>query len=95
MKTTKLLFPTPIWEDDDCGLDTKEIQDFCYLVEKEDPQGRKATNYGGWQSNEFRPEVLPDTPLKSLYYSLLSDLVGLLFHFEELPHLYLFVFVLP
>ena len=47
MKTTKLLFPTPIWEDDDCGLDTKEIQDFCYLVEKEDPQGRKATNYGG------------------------------------------------
>ena len=72
MKTTKLLFPTPIWEDDDCGLDTKEIQDFCYLVEKEDPQGRKATNYGGWQSNEFRPEVLPDTPLKSLYYSLLD-----------------------
>ena len=53
MKTTKLLFPTPRWEDDNCGLDTKEIQDFCYLVEKEDPQGRKATNYGGWQSNEF------------------------------------------
>ena len=54
MKKTELLFPTPIWTDDDVGLDLKPIQDFSYEVRDHDPQGRQATNDGGWQSNEFK-----------------------------------------
>ena len=72
MKKTELLFPTPLWTDDDVGLDLKPIQDFSYEVRKEDPQGRQATNDGGWQSNEFKFDVLPNTPFKYLYYSIMD-----------------------
>ena len=72
MKKTELLFPTPIWTDDDVGLDLKPIQDFSYEVREHDPDGRQATNDGGWQSNEFKFDVLPDTPFKYLYYSIMD-----------------------
>ena len=70
---TELLFPTPIWIDDDCGLDAKEITDFTYLVEKEDPTGVKASNFGGWQSSEFRTPHIQETPLAKLYQRLMAN----------------------
>ena len=35
-----LLFPTPLWTFDGCGLDTKEITDFCYVIKDEGPVER-------------------------------------------------------
>ena len=70
---TEFLFPTPIWIDEDChGVDSKEIADFAYIIEKEDPVGVKASNSGGWQSDSFRPTHLPN-PLAKLYQRLMAN----------------------
>ena len=70
---TELLFPTPIWIDEDCGgVDPKEIADFAYIVEKEDPKGVQASNSGGWQSDSFRDTHIPD-PLSKLYQRLMAN----------------------
>ena len=69
---TERLFPTPIWIDDDCGIDPKEIADFAYIVEKEDPKGVQASNFGGWQSNSFRDTHIPN-PLSKLYQRLMAN----------------------
>jgi len=69
---TERLFPTPIWIDDDCGIDPKEIEEFAYIVEKEDPKGVQASNYGGYQSDSFRDTFIPD-PLSKLYQRLMAN----------------------
>ena len=62
------LFPTPLWEEEDCGVDLQPLVDFCYHVKKEDPEGRRASNGGGgWQSSDFRVPFLLTTPLKELH----------------------------
>ena len=62
---TELLFPTPIWVEDDCGIDLDPIQKFAYEVKEEDTKGRRSSNGGGgWQSHDFRPDWIPNTPLK-------------------------------
>lgn len=63
---TKLLFPTPVWIQDECGIDLNKLTEFCYFVEKEDPEGRHATNDGGWQSHDFVDSVMKDNPLSEI-----------------------------
>tara|TARA_B100001250_G_scaffold290633_1_gene252399 strand:- start:1583 stop:2254 length:672 start_codon:yes stop_codon:yes gene_type:complete len=70
---TELLFPTPIWIEEECGLDTKEITDFASVVESDDPRGVRATNSGGWQSREFRHPFIEKTPLAALYKSIMIN----------------------
>ena len=68
-----LLFPTPLWTFDGCGLDTKEITDFCYVIKDEGP-GRKVSNIGdnAYQSLDFMPSILPPTPLYALYNKIME-----------------------
>lgn len=63
---TELLFPTPIWIEEDCGVDRDKLKEFVQFVKTEDPKGRNATNYGGWQSHDFIDNVMKDNPLKDL-----------------------------
>ena len=74
MMRTELLFPTPIWVDDDCNLDVKEIQDFTSAIQEEDPRGVRATNAGGgWQSQGFRSPQIERTPLASLSQKVIAN----------------------
>ena len=74
MMRTELLFPTPIWIEDECGLDTKVIQDFASEVEGFDPEGVRATNAGGgWQSREFKHPQVENTPLAALYKKIILN----------------------
>ena len=74
MMRTELLFPTPIWIEDECGLDTKVIQDFASEVEGFDPEGVRATNAGGgWQSREFKYPQVENTPLAALYKKIILN----------------------
>jgi len=54
MMKTELLFPTPVWVEDDCKLDVKKLEEFCYYAREQDDIGRKASNDGGWQSGDFK-----------------------------------------
>lgn len=63
---TELLFPTPVWIEEKCGVDRDKLKEFAHLVETEDPQGRKASNDGGWQSWDFMDEVMKNNPLSEL-----------------------------
>ena len=47
---TQLLFPTPVWIEEKCGVDADKLKEFAYLVKSEDPKGRQVSNEGGWQS---------------------------------------------
>tara|TARA_B100000212_G_C27370047_1_gene532148 strand:+ start:363 stop:1034 length:672 start_codon:yes stop_codon:yes gene_type:complete len=66
MKRTDL-FPTPIWTIDKCGVDKDEIVKFAYHVKDEDKEGRMSSNLGGWQSWDFRPDVMQNNPLGPLH----------------------------
>jgi len=61
---TELIFPTPIWKFDNVGIDRKSLSDFVYHVKDEDPEGRQASNGGGWQSHDFTDPVIDDNPLR-------------------------------
>ena len=69
MMKTELLFPTQLWQDT-FDLDLDEIRAFAYHVKDEDPKGRVASNDGGWQSNDFRPPYIDQTPLASFHQRL-------------------------
>ncbi len=69
MMKTKLLFPTQVWQDT-FDLDLDEIRAFAYHVKDKDPRGRVASNDGGWQSNDFRPPYIDQTPLASFHNRL-------------------------
>ncbi len=54
MMRYELYFPTPIWWED-TDLDNEPILNLCLSMREKDPQGRKLSNQGGWQSVDFRP----------------------------------------
>ena len=65
---TELLFPTPIWVEDNCDIELDPIAEFAYKVREEDTEGRRSSNAGGgWQSHDFRPDWIPNTPLKPVH----------------------------
>ena len=51
-----LYFPTPIWWED-TQIDTTDMMKLGYSLRDQDPNGRKLSNEGGWQSKDFRPGV--------------------------------------
>ena len=63
---TELIFPTPVWKFDNVGADRQKILDFVDVVRKEDPDGRVASNDGGWQSWDFIEGVMDNNPLKEI-----------------------------
>ena len=70
---TKLLFPTPVWVEDDCGVDLERIQKWVKIVKETDPNGRVASNDGGWQSQDFIPPYIKqDHALTELYEKILE-----------------------
>ena len=73
MMRTELLFPTPLWIFEDVPIDRQEVVDFCYQIKKEDPDGAKKSNVGGWQSLDFRPDQMVQSPLASLHQHILSN----------------------
>lgn len=66
MIQTNLIFPTPVWVEDNVGVDRDKIIEFVNYVRKEDSEGRKVSNNGGWQSHDFIDEVLQNNPLSNL-----------------------------
>ena len=70
---TELLFPTPIWIFEDCPIDNDLIVDFIHEVKKEDTRGSIKSNLGGWQSNDFVPPYIDQTPLKELHTQLVTN----------------------
>lgn len=63
---TELIFPTPVWKFNNVGIDRQSLTNFVYFVKSEDPTGRKQSNHGGWQSNDFIDIVMDNTPLKEI-----------------------------
>ena len=63
---TELIFPTPVWKFDNVGVDRDSLTNFVYYVREEDPQGRKQSNNGGWQSQDFIDSVMDENPLKPI-----------------------------
>ena len=75
---TDLHFPTPVWVEDNCQLDIKPLQDFCFYAREQDPVGRKASNAGGWQSGDFKKNggggypPIGETPLEPLHDKIMD-----------------------
>jgi len=69
---TELLFPTPLWIEEECGVDRDKLKQFISLVRQEDPEGRVATNYGGWQSHDFIDSVMLNNPLREIRDKILQ-----------------------
>lgn len=55
------IFPTPIWQDQ-LNCDLYLIKQYI-LSEKKRSEGRKLSNVNGWQSDDYYPNVLMDTPI--------------------------------
>lgn len=72
MIQTNLIFPTPVWVEDDIGADREKLIEFVDLVRKEDPEGRHLSNNGGWQSWDFIDEVMSNNPLSNLRSKILQ-----------------------
>jgi uncharacterized protein (TIGR02466 family) len=60
MMNYDLYFPTPIWWEQ-TEIPAADMAKLCYKMREEDPDGRKLSNEGGWQSKDFRPGVYPET----------------------------------
>lgn len=69
---TELVFPTPIWIDDNVGLNRQPVIDFVNKVREEDPKGRNLSNIGGWQSHDFIHEVMGNNPLYEIRNKILE-----------------------
>jgi len=63
-------FPTPIWWEQ-TEIDTTAIIDLCYQLKNQDTVGRKLSNEGGWQSNDFRPGTYKE--LQALEHRIMSQ----------------------
>jgi uncharacterized protein (TIGR02466 family) len=63
-------FPTPIWWEQ-TEIDTTAIIDLCYQLKNQDTVGRKLSNEGGWQSNDFRPGTYKE--LQALEQRIMSQ----------------------
>jgi uncharacterized protein (TIGR02466 family) len=55
----ELYFPSPIWWEQ-TNIDTDKLLDLCYRLKKQNPEGRKLSNQGGWQSMDFRADTYPE-----------------------------------
>jgi uncharacterized protein (TIGR02466 family) len=72
------LFYQPMWVEELNEIDDRqlnEIEKFC-LDQASNSIGRKFTNNGGWQSDEYLHKDLKDTPLNSLLNIILEKLNG-------------------
>jgi len=67
----ELYFPTPIWWEDTDDIAIDSILKLCYRLRDTDPIGRTLSNQGGWQSQEFEPDVHPE--LADLYKKILNQ----------------------
>jgi uncharacterized protein (TIGR02466 family) len=63
-------FPTPVWWEQ-TEINTVDIITLCYSLREKDPVGRKLSNEGGWQSNDFRPGTFNE--LKELETKILEQ----------------------
>lgn len=72
MIDTNLIFPTPVWVEDNAGIDREKLLEFVNVVRKEDPEGREISNNGGWQSHDFTDEVMLKNPLFELRNKILQ-----------------------
>ena len=58
------LFSVPIWNTELETIDNEEIVKHCQKWKKEQSQGRKISNVGGWQSEDLKgPHHQPIYPL--------------------------------
>lgn len=71
MIQTNLIFPTPVWVEDNVGADRETLIDFVKYVQQEDPEGRRISNNGGWQSHDFTDEVMQRNALSYLRSKIL------------------------
>mgnify|MGYP001259831130 CR=1 FL=1 len=53
-----LCFPTPIWSTD-LSVDNEGLLKYIYSLRDKDPNGRKISNRGGWQSNNIEGDEIP------------------------------------
>jgi uncharacterized protein (TIGR02466 family) len=67
----EMFFPSPIWWEDTTDIDNDPILDLCQRAKHLDPEGRKLSNQGGWQSMDFKAGVHPE--LKQLEDKILSQ----------------------
>jgi uncharacterized protein (TIGR02466 family) len=67
-----LCFPTPIWWEH-TGIDTSEMVNLTYRLMEQDPRGRRLSNQGGWQSQDFRPGVHPELAILENKISLQTE----------------------
>jgi len=67
----ELYFPTPIWWEDTDDIEIEPILKLCYRLHESDPVGRNLSNQGGWQSQDFEPEIYPE--LAGLYKKILNQ----------------------
>ena len=58
------IFPTPIWQDM-LSCDLYAMKKYITSV-KNNSEGRKISNVGGWQSDDYMPEGLLDSPICQL-----------------------------
>jgi uncharacterized protein (TIGR02466 family) len=58
------IFPTPIWSSI-LDIDLDPIKKYIYKL-KESSEGRKISNFGGWQSKEFFPSEETNESVQSL-----------------------------
>lgn len=79
-------FPTPIWWCD-INIDNDYLLDYCYNKRESDPDGRKISNKGGWQSQELCGDDIPELAQEAVNrasrcitdYGFNSDNTGLFF----------------
>lgn len=64
-------FPTPLWWEQTQGLDVLAIEHFCKDLRSHQPEGRKLSNQGGWQSIDFLGGTFPI--LKDLENKILTQ----------------------
>ena len=55
-----LWFPTVVWNGELKQINNQELKDYVYKL-KETDEGKKASNYGGWQSKSY--DILSERPI--------------------------------
>jgi len=66
-----LYFPTPVWWEDTQDIEIEPILKLCYQLKEQNPAGRKLSNQGGWQSNDFEAGTYSE--LKSLEEKIMNQ----------------------
>lgn len=63
-------FPTPLWWEQ-TEISPDDMLNLCYRLREQDPTGRKLSNQGGWQSQDFRAGTHPE--MKPLEDKIISQ----------------------